>query len=75
MGNFEAPVSPNGHFNFGNGIMKYIVYSDPDWAYENYNFDTLRKDSARVVEKLNATNPDLSAFRKRGGNMNHSIIS
>jgi feruloyl esterase len=68
-GDFEAPVSPNLYFGFGNGIMKYFVYNDPDWTYRNYSFDTLRKDSERVAETLNATNPDLSAFRKRGGKL------
>jgi len=49
--------------------MKYFVCNDPEWTYKNYNFDTLRKDSERVAETLNATNPDLSAFRKRGGKL------
>ena len=49
--------------------MKYFVYNDPDWTYVNYNFDALQKDSEQAAEILNATNPDLSAFRKRGGKM------
>jgi len=69
VGDTKAPVAPNAHIGFGNGIMKYFVYNDPEWTYQNYNFDTLRKDSERVSETLNATNPDLSAFRKRGGKL------
>jgi len=69
VGDTKAPVAPNAHIGFGNGIMKYFVYNDPEWTYKNYNFDTLRKDSERVAETLNATNPDLSAFRKRGGKL------
>jgi feruloyl esterase len=69
VGEFKAPVTPNTHIGFGNGIMKYFVCNDPEWTYKNYNFDTLRKDSERVAETLNATNPDLSAFRKRGGKL------
>jgi feruloyl esterase len=68
-GDFEPPVAPSLFYAFGNGIMKYFVYNDPDWTYENYDFDTLEKDSARVAETLNATDPDLSAFRKRGGKL------
>jgi feruloyl esterase len=68
-GDFEGPVTPNAYYGFGNGIMKYFVYNDPDWTYENYNLDTLRKDSERIAETLNATNPDLWAFRKRGGKL------
>lgn len=68
-GDFEGPVAPSFHYGFGIGIMKYFVYNDPDWTYQNYNFDNLRKDSERVAEILNATNPDLSSFRKRGGKL------
>lgn len=66
-GGFEAPVAPNAFYSFGNGIMRYFVYNDPDWKYENYDFSTYAKDSARIAETLNATDPDLSAFRARGG--------
>lgn len=66
---FVAPVVPSFHYGFGSGIMKYFIYNDPDWTYQNYNFDNLAKDSERVAETLNATNPDLSSFRKRGGKL------
>ena len=69
VGGFDDPVVPNTHFGFGNGIMKYFIYNDPDWTYENYDYDTLRQDSERVAETINATNPDLSAFRQRGGKL------
>jgi feruloyl esterase len=69
VGDFKVPVAPNLFYAFGNGIMKYFVYNNPDWTYENYDFDRLERDSARVAETLNATNPDLSAFRKRGGKL------
>ena len=68
-GDFEAPVSPNAVYSFGNGIMKYFIYNDPDWTYVNYNFDNFKEDAKQAAEILNATNPDLSAFRKRGGKM------
>ena len=38
-------------------------------VYKNYNYDSLREDAKLVGETLNATNPDLSAFRKRGGKL------
>lgn len=66
---FPAPVTPNAHFAFGNGVMKYLVYHDPDWNYANYTFETFRSDVATVAPTLNATNPDLTAFRKRGGKL------
>jgi feruloyl esterase len=68
-GDFEAPVAPSAFHGFGNGIMKYFVYNDPTWSYENYDFDRLEKDSERVAETLNSTDPDLSKFRERGGKL------
>ena len=68
-GGFPAPVVPSAHFGFGMGIMKYFLYNDPDWTYENYDWDSLVEDSARVAETLNATDPDLSEFRKHGGKL------
>ena len=26
-----VPSGPNFHFSFGNGVMKYLVFHDPDW--------------------------------------------
>lgn len=68
-GGFKAPVEPNAFYGFGNGIMRYFVFNDPNWSYVNYNYDNLQNDMKQAVEILNATNPDLSAFRKRGGKM------
>ena len=49
--------------------MKYMIYHDPDWTYKNYNYDNLREDAKLAANTLNATNPDLSAFRKQGGKL------
>ena len=68
-GVFPAPPVPNGSWAFATGIMRYFVYDDPDWSYVDYDFDRLKEDSKQAAEILNATNPDLSAFRKRGGKL------
>ena len=66
---FPAPVAPSAHFAFGNGIMKYLVFQDPDWDYSTYDFSTLLSDVAAVSPTLNATDPNLDAFRERGGKL------
>lgn len=66
---FPDPVTPNAHFAFGNGVMKYLIFHDPDWNYADYSFENFRSDVAKVAPTLNATNPDLSAFRQRGGKL------
>jgi feruloyl esterase len=63
------PVIPNSHFAFGNGVMKYLVFHDPDWDYSQYSFDTLFSDVAAVSQTLDATDPNLDAFRARGGKL------
>ena len=61
--------APSLRFAFGTGIVKYLVFNDPDWDYSKYNFSSWKKDSALAASFLNATNPDLSAFSSRGGKL------
>jgi feruloyl esterase len=69
MGPFESPVTPSAYYSFGKDIMRYFIYNDPEWSYVGYDYDRLEKDAARAAETLNATDPDLSAFRERGGKL------
>ena len=66
---YPDPVTPNAHFAFGNGVMRYLVLHDPDWDYSTYDFSTFRSDIAAVSSTLDATDPDLDAFRRRGGKL------
>ena len=63
------PETPSAHFAFGNGVMKYLVFHDPDWDYSTYDFSTFHTDVAAVAPTLDATNRDLDAFRERGGKL------
>ncbi len=65
----QAPVIPNALYGFSMGLMKYMIFNDPEWSYADYNFEGWREDSASVAKLLNATNPDISAFRARGGKL------
>jgi pimeloyl-ACP methyl ester carboxylesterase len=64
-----APVAPSAHFAFGNGVMKYFVFQDPDWDYSTYDFSTFWSDVAAVAPTLDATDPNIDAFRERGGKL------
>ena len=66
---FPDPETPSAHFAFGNGVMKYLVFHDPDWDYTTYDFSTFRSDVAAVSSTLDASDPDLHAFRERGGKL------
>jgi len=66
---FPDPPSPNGQWAFATGIFRYFLYNDPDWNYAGYDFADFNQKAARVARTLNADNPDLSAFRARGGKL------
>lgn len=64
-----APLTPNAHFAFGNGVMKYLVFHDPVWDYTTYDLDAFYSDAAAAAQALNATDPDIDAFRDSGGKL------
>ena len=51
-------------------FYKYFVYENPDWDWKTFDFD---KDVKHADEKfaklLNAVDPDLDPFKKRGGKL------
>jgi feruloyl esterase len=51
-------------------FYRYIVFADPNWDWKTMDFD---KDVAAGEEKagkvMNAIDPDLTAFKKRGGKL------
>jgi feruloyl esterase len=57
-------------FTIGVDLFKYVVFQDPSWDFRAFNLDT---DLARMEKAenglLNAMNPDLSAFKARGGKL------
>ncbi len=57
-------------FSFSTQFFMNMVYDDPGWQYND--FDQNRDMSAadtKLAGVLNATNPDLSGFRRRGGKL------
>ena len=58
-------------FSLAESTMKYLVFTPPraDFDYRSFDFD---RDTGRLDawgKQANANNPDLSAFRKRGGKL------
>jgi feruloyl esterase len=51
------------------GSYRHLLYQDPAWDWRKFDLD---RDTAAADEKygyINAVNPDLSAFKKRGGKL------
>jgi hypothetical protein len=55
---------------FGYGYFANMVYSDPKWNFRTFDpVAGLAAAREKTSEALDATNPDLSAFRHRGGKL------
>ena len=49
-------------------FFKFLVFDDPAWDWRTFDFDrNVRTTDAKLAAALNATDPDLRAFRDRGG--------
>jgi hypothetical protein len=65
----QGQNAPSARFAFGTGIFKYLIFNDPEWDYTKYELNNLKKDGAQAAAYLNATNPNLDAFKAHGGKL------
>jgi hypothetical protein len=57
-------------FAFGNGFFSNMVYKKADWTYKGANLgNALKAADEKAARVMNATNPNLSRFRARGGKL------
>jgi hypothetical protein len=55
---------------FSTSFFRYMVFDDPQYDLARLNFDSdVSMTDAKVAGIINAVDPDLSAFRKRGGRL------
>ncbi|HWE85636.1 MAG TPA: tannase/feruloyl esterase family alpha/beta hydrolase [Terracidiphilus sp.] len=55
---------------FGNGYYADMVYGKTGWDYKSFALESgLRDAKEKTAAALDAVNPDLSAFRSRGGKL------
>jgi len=66
----------SGHLNLGIPFFRFMLFDNPEWDYHNFRFepaDGFDSDIDYLDTKLgaifNAINPDLGAFRARGGKL------
>jgi feruloyl esterase len=50
-------------------FFKYLVYGDSAWRVVDYDLARAGRDGAKVAAVVSPANPDLSAFRARGGKL------
>jgi hypothetical protein len=57
-------------FAFGTQFFKNMVFDDPAWDYRKFDVDRdLKSAEEKTAAALNAADPDLTRFRKRGGKL------
>lgn len=63
-------VVPDKTAWFGQEFYRWLAFDDPDWKVENFDID---RDYPRAFERIapivNANDPNLSAFAKKGGKL------
>jgi hypothetical protein len=69
-GRGQTPQGPSLRFAFGTQFFKYFVFGDSSWDYTHYDVSHALKDAKLAGTILNATNPDLDAFKAKG----HKLI-
>jgi hypothetical protein len=72
--NFIAPAQPDrkaADFNLAENTLRYLVHTppQPDYDYRRFDFDRDTQQLDAWGQLVNATNPDLSRFRNRGGKL------
>ena len=60
---------PDLMFGFGTQVFKYFVFDRPDWDYSTYDLANYPRDTRLAASVLNATNPNLDAFKARKGTL------
>jgi len=58
--------TPSLQWAFGSEFFKYFVFHDPAWDYSRYDLSTWKRDTRLAATFMNATNPDLAAFKSGG---------
>jgi feruloyl esterase len=55
---------------FGTQFFQNMIYSDPSWDFRKFDPDRdVKAADEKQAKNLNATDPDLSTFQKRGGKL------
>jgi feruloyl esterase len=56
-------------------FFRFMVFNDPNWNFQTLNFDTdVATTDAKFAATLDAVDPDLRAFKQRGGKILQSHL-
>ena len=61
-----TPQAPSLGFALATQLFKFLVFNDPSWDYSGYDVSNAHKDARLAATFINATNPNLDAFKAKG---------
>jgi feruloyl esterase len=64
----DSPPKNRQHM-IADNLFKYLVFGRPDWDWKTFDFEKDVATADRVAASTNSVNPDLSAFKQRGGKL------
>jgi feruloyl esterase len=64
-----GPGRPSLAFGFGIDFLRFFVKQDPMWSYKAFTLSTFTDETRVLQATLSPMDPDLSAFRARGGKL------
>jgi len=67
--NVAGPGRPTLAYGFGVDFLRYFVKQDPTWSYTAFDLSTFTAETTLLQATLSPMDPDLSAFRGRGGKL------
>jgi feruloyl esterase len=57
-------------YKFATNFFAYMLTNDPQWTIKQFNLDRdFKSANAKMASALNATDPNLNTFQKRGGKL------
>jgi hypothetical protein len=57
-------------YSFGHQAYRYLVFQNPAWDYRAFDFDSdVKLTDDRIGDSINAVDPNLKAFKDRGGKL------
>ena len=54
-------------FGLGVDLFKYVVFSDPNWDFKTFNWDSHLDQTLKASKDMDAMDPNLKPFFDRGG--------
>ncbi len=65
-----SDLAKSTQFAFGKGFFGEMVFQDAAWDYRTFNFDRdMKVTDDKMARTFNATDPNMKAFKDRGGKL------